>query len=395
MTNETHIGVASVRSVPSHSAPTGSSPPAPSSTPSPSTPKKRIMQAEILAGAVKPEELMHLSRQLASFIRAGVPITDGMRILAEEARTSRMRSTLFDIEERLRQGERLSTALNQHPKVFPAYYRAVMRSAELTGRLDLVLEQLGRYLERDLEARRKIMSALTYPAVIGTMALVTIVVLAGFVLPRFKLFFESLGAELPLPTRMMLALTDFLTQWWWALLLGLAGVIAIVLVTLATKRGRLLRDRILLRLPAIGPAVRTALIERFCRVLGSMVAASVPLPDALRVATASLRNRVFMTAFDRVGEAMLRGEGLAKPLASMKLFPRTAARMIRVGEETGTLHMQLEETARYYESELDHRIKRLTALFEPAMIVGMGLVVGFVAVAMVSAMYGVFNQVDI
>jgi type IV pilus assembly protein PilC len=138
-----------------------------------------------------------------------------------------------------------------------------------------------------------------------------------------------------------------------------------------------------------------ALVERFCRVLASMAAAGVPLTDALQVATESLRNRVFIRSLSRVNQAMLEGQGLAVPLSQTKLFPPTAARMIRVGEETGSLETQLEVTARYYETELDYRLKRLTALFEPAIIIGVGLVVGFVAVAMVSAMYGIFNQVKI
>ncbi|MGE5830806.1 MAG: type II secretion system F family protein, partial [Micromonosporaceae bacterium] len=150
-----------------------------------------------------------------------------------------------------------------------------------------------------------------------------------------------------------------------------------------------------LRLPLIGPTVRFALVERFARILSSMASAGVPLPDALRVATASLRNRVFTRSFGGVGEAMLRGEGLAKPLADTGLFPSTAARMIHVDEQTGTLATQLEVTARYYEGELDYRLKKLIALFEPAVIVVMGLIVGFVAVALVSAMYGIYNQVSV
>jgi type IV pilus assembly protein PilC len=227
------------------------------------------------------------------------------------------------------------------------------------------------------------------------MSLVTVIVLAGFVLPKYKVFFANLNAELPAPTRAMLAMTDFFTTWWWAVLGGIVVVSLLVLLVLATSGGKLLRDRFVLRLPVIGPTIQIALVERFCRVLGSMAAAGVALPDALRVATQSLQNRVFIRALNGVGEQMLRGEGLARPLGGVRLFPRTAARMIRVGEETGTLPTQLEMTARFYESELDHRLKRLTALFEPAMIVAMGLVVGFVAIAMVSAMYGVFSQVDV
>lgn len=364
--------------------------PAPRRTP----PKRNLGQIEIFGSSVKRDDLMHLSRQLGAFVQAGVPIIDAVRILGEEARRPALKATMFDIEERLRGGERLADAIAQHPKVFPPYYRAIMRSAELTGRLDSVLEQLARYLERDLEARRKISSALTYPLVIAGMSVATVVILAGWVLPKFKTFFTDLSATLPLPTRILLAFTDFLAQWWWAVVGGVLALTLIGALAGASEGGKLIRDRFLLALPVVGPTIKIALIERFCRVLASMASAGVALPDALKVATQSLRNRVFMRELDRVGEAMLRGEGLARPLGTVKFFPGTAARMIRVGEETGTLDRQLQVTAHYYEVELDHRLKRLTSLFEPAMIVGMGLVVGFVAVAMVSAMYGIFDQID-
>src|SRR5262249_35815479 len=168
-----------------------------------------------------------------------------------------------------------------------------------------------------------------------------------------------------------------------------------VALALRTKGGRLVADRFVLRLPMIGSTVRVALVERFCRVLSSMAGAGVALPDALRVATQSLRNQVFIRSLSGVGDAMLTGAGLAGPLSRAALSPSTAARMIRVGEETGTLDAQLDVTAHYYEGELDHRLKKLTGYFEPAIIIVMGLLVGFVAVAMVSAMYGIYNQVSV
>jgi type IV pilus assembly protein PilC len=315
--------------------------------------------------------------------------------LGDEAGNPALRRVMRDVEVGLRRGEKLSDCLDRHSRIFPEFYRGILRSAELTGQLDTVLEQLAKYLERDLEARRKIKAALIYPLMITIMSLITVVVLASFVLPRFKAFFASLHATLPLPTRMLLAVTDFVTQWWWALSTGLLAVGLLSYAAVQTRAGRYARDRLLLRVPVVGTTIQYALVERFCRVLSSMVGAGVPLPEALRVATDSLRNLVFMRSLAGVGEAMLEGRGLARPLAATGLFPGTAARMMRVGEETGTLDAQLEVTAHYYEGELDYKLKRLTALFEPAVIMVMGLVVGFVAVALVSAMYGIFSQVTI
>jgi type IV pilus assembly protein PilC len=295
----------------------------------------------------------------------------------------------------LRSGERFSDCLDRHPKVFPDFYRGIVRSAELTGELDVVLSRLAVYIERDLEARRKIQSATIYPAVILVMSVITVIVLSSFVLPKFKVFFESLDAKLPLPTRMLLAVTDFLTSWWWILAAGVGFVVLVIIVLLRTDKGLYGKDRLLLATPVLGTTIQYALVERFCRILASMVTAGVALPEALRVATDALRNRVYIRALSSVSEAMLEGQGIATPLAKTEMFPATAVQMLRVGEETGTLDAQLEVTAQYYETELDYKIKKLTALFEPAVIIVMGLLVGFVAVALVSAMYGVFNQVKV
>jgi type IV pilus assembly protein PilC len=355
--------------------------------------EKRNARGSIGRSGVKRDEVMHLSRQLSAFVRAGLPLIEAVHTLGVESANTNLRKTMADVEQGLHRGDSLTSCFDRHPRIFPAYYRGILRSAELTGHLDTVLDQLAKYLERDLEARRRITQALIYPAMIMALALVTVVVLAGFVLPRFRTFFESLHAELPLAPRILLAITDFVLAWWWAVVGGVAAVVLIVLLAMQTKAGRYAWDRLLLGFPVIGTTVRFALVERFCRVLASMAAAGVALPEALRVATDSLQNRVFIRSLSRVNQEMLEGQGLAMPLSRTKLFPATAARMIRVGEETGTLETQLEVTARYYETELDYKLKKLTALFEPAIIIAVGLIVGFVAVAMVSAMYGIFGQV--
>ena len=357
--------------------------------------KKSFLQMEISGPRVKRADVMHLSRQMAAFIRAGLPILNAVHTIGEESDNSSVRRVMADIEDGLRGGDRFSDCLDRHPKVFPEFYRGIVRSAELTGQLDTVLSRLAIYLERDLEAKRRIKSATTYPAVIAVVAVITIVVLSTYVLPKFKTFFKDLGAKLPLPTRMLLAVTDFLTNWWWALAAGVGVVVVAIALALTTDQGQYYKDRFLLSVPVVGDTIQYALVERFCRILASMVSAGVSLPESLRVATDSLNNRVYGRALNNVSEAMLEGEGLAGPLTKAGIFPGTAGQMLRVGEETGTLDNQLEVTAQYYEGELDYKIKRLTALFEPAVIIVMGLIVGFVAVALVSAMYGVFRQVKV
>jgi type IV pilus assembly protein PilC len=357
--------------------------------------KKSLLKTEITPPRVKREEVMHLSRQLGAFISAGLPLVDAVRLIGEEASNSALKRMMAATEVGLRGGDTLSDCFDRYPRIFPEFYRGILRSAELTGRLDTVLGQLSSYLERDLAVRRKIKSATIYPAIVASLSVVVVVVLAVFVLPRFEVFFASLDAELPLVTRILLAITDFFGDYWWALAGGLAGVVLLLFAGTRADQGRYLKDRFLLRVPVLGQTIRFVMVERFARILAAMVGAGVSLPDALRVATDSLRNRAFMRALAGVGESMFRGEGLAQPLTATGLFPTTATQMIRVGEETGTLDEQLETTAEYYEGELGYKIDKLTALFEPLVIIVMGLLVGFVAVALISAMYGIFNQVQI
>ena len=359
------------------------------------TEKTSILRYELSGPRIKREAIMHLSRQIAAFLRAGLPILEAVHTIGAESDNSSVRRMMNDIEDGLRSGERFSDCLEKFPKVFPSFYRGIVRSAELTGELDTVLARLSGYIERDLAARRKIKSAMMYPLIVSAMSVVTVLILAIYVLPKFEDFFADLDAELPLPTRMLLGFTGFLGHWWWAITGGVAALALLYFAITRTSRGKYARDALLLKVPVLGATIQYSLVERFCRVLGSMVAAGVNLTEALAVTTEALRNRVYIKRLGEVTEQMLEGQGIAGPLARTGLFPGTATQMLRVGEDTGSLDTQLEVTAEYYETELDYKIAKLTALFEPIVIIVMGLIVGFVAVALVSAMYGIFSQVDV
>lgn len=357
--------------------------------------KRSILQFELTARKVPRKEVMHFSRQLAVFVRAGIPIIEGLEVIAEDTPNKTFRVVLAEMTEALRSGETFAGAAESHPNAFPTYYRGILRSAELTGNLDVVLEQLADYIEREVEARQKIVAALIYPAVVAVMAVVAVLVLVTYVLPKFRDFFAGLDAELPLPTRILISAADFMAVWWWVFTALIVGSIVAVIVSLRTEWGGEVKDRVLLRVPVLGDLIRHAILERFCRILSSMVAAGVPLPDALEVTSDATNNRVYKRGLADAREAMLRGEGLAEPLAATGLFPGAARQMFRVGEDTGSLDAQLHTAAVYFDRELDYKIARFTGLFEPAIIVAVGVVVGFVAIALVSAMYGIFNQVEV
>jgi type IV pilus assembly protein PilC len=356
---------------------------------------RSLLQLELTPHKVKPVELANFSRQMAAFITAGLPLIEALAIIEEESPSKTLRKVVREVADSLRFGESFAEAMSAHADAFPPFYMAVLRSAEATGELDVVMRQLARYIERDMEAKRKIRSALAYPALVFAMSLVTVGVLTVFVLPRFKVFFESFNAELPLATRMLIRATDWFSSSWIYLVLLTVAVVVGVIAALRTERGRMLRDRFLLRTPVLGDVVRFTVVERFCRVLTSMLEAGVPIPDALRLASTGSNNLVFERSLEVARREMLEGDGIARPIARTKLFPVTVTSMMRVGEETGTLDDQLEVVATYFESELQYKLKRLTNLFEPLAVVFVGIFVGFVAIALISAVYGIYNQVDI
>jgi type IV pilus assembly protein PilC len=357
--------------------------------------KQSIWQFELTAKKVPRKELMHFSRQLAVFIKAGIPIIDALDVIREEMPNKHFLGILDAVITSLQSGSTFADAIALHSQAFPPFYVGILRSAELTGHLDDVLLQLSEYIERDVEARRKVVSALTYPAVIAALSVVVVVILTVYVMPKFKDFFAGLHATLPAPTRALLAISAFLTDYWYVFALAAVAFVIAILATLRNARGRLVRDRLFLKMPVIGDLVQFAALERFCRILSSMTSAGVPLPEALKVTADATSNEVFRSGLMTAREAMMRGEGLAQPLADTGLFPAAARQMMRVGESTGTLDAQLETAATYFDRELDFKIKKFTDLFEPAVLLAMGLVVGFVAIALVSAMYGIFRQVGV
>jgi type IV pilus assembly protein PilC len=356
--------------------------------------KKSVLAFEVTKKKLPQGELMHFSRQLAAFVRAGIPLVEAIEVIEEETEDKTLRVVLAGVRASLISGDTLSAALTPYETLFPQFYIDMVKAAELTGKVDDVLDDMSNYIKRDMEARGTIKSAAIYPIVILFVSIVTVVVLSVFVLPRFKVFFESFKATLPLPTRMLIGLTDFLTAYWWALLLGFVLVVVGLMVAVRTTRGRRLKDRLVLKTPVIGQVIRFSIVERFCRLLATMMEAGVPLPEAMAVLGQGTKNVLFQAGLAEVREAMMRGEGLARPLSASELFPGAVVQMVRVGENTGTLATQLEVASDYYGQELEYKIQHLTALFEPVVIICMGAAVGFVAIALISAMYGIYRQVQ-
>ena len=358
--------------------------------------ERKGLQLEITKEKVPLVDIMHFSRQMATFLRSGVPMTEALDNLRQDAENKRFKQILGDVLDRVTAGRSVTEALSLHADVFPPYFMALLGSAELTGRMDEAFDQLHTYIRRDVELTRAVRKALIYPMILLGVAILVVLVIVVFAIPKFAEFFADFDAELPLPTRMLMGVADFVGS--------PAGLITgVLLVALAvatvlyvrTPKGRRNLHALQLKIPMIATVVTYSSTERFTRVLSALLDAGVPLPEALPTSIECANNEVYKERLRVAMEGTLEGRGFADPLASTGLFPNAVIQMVRVGERTGELSDQLNNAAGFYEEELGYAVEKLTAWFEPMMILFIGVVVGFVALAMVSAMYGIYNQVEI
>ncbi len=342
---------------------------------------------------VRTADLILFSRQLATFIRVGVPITDAIKLLQGASSSGAFRAALEDIRDDLDAGEAFSTAIAHHPSVFNELYIDMVKAAEYSGTLDRVLLQVAAYLQRQDTAFKKLRSAMIYPAVILVLAMAVCTVLVVFVLPNFVSIFHEFHAELPLPTRIMLGVGVFAQTWRFQIIAGIFITIVAVLGFMNSPPGRVFWDYTLIRLPIIGSIVTYGIIERFTRTLSTMLRAGIPISQTFDIAISSAGNIRYKRGLVSVKQRMVTGEGFSAPLEATGLFDPMMIRMIQVGEETGTLDSSLEQIADFLSEEMDYKVKNMIALMEPALVIAVGGAVGFVAVSVILPMYGLLKAV--
>jgi type IV pilus assembly protein PilC len=343
--------------------------------------------------SVKRVELVLFSRMMATFIRAGVPILDGIGVVREQADSKVFRRALDDVASHLRDGEPLSTALARHPRVFPRLYVDMVVAAEATGELDTILDQLAQYLDQADATSRRVRQAMLYPGIVLSLAVVVVLILITFVLPSFVALFADFDAELPLPTRLMMALGAFGGAYGvqtGAVILGLA---VLAYLTRGTRRVRWLRHRVVFRLPVVGKLVRLGIESRFTRMLGILLRAGVPVSQAFEISATGTGNDEYARRLAPVRAALISGDGIAGPLRESRLFSPLLIQMVSVGEETGTLDAYLDLAADFMDGDLEYKTKQMVTLIEPVLIGGVALVVGFVALSVITPMYSILQQI--
>ena len=339
-------------------------------------------------GRVSGSDIHNFTRELATMLNAGLPLAHALATLASLNNKPALRDLLERIRANVEGGAPLSDALEQTNGPFSNFYTSLIRAGEATGALELVLQRLADYQQRAKQLHDAILSALLYPAILLLVAGSSLVVLLIYVVPQFQPLFEDLGQSLPLSTQIVVAMASILRDLWWTFPLLIAAMIAASRALLANPDTRKKRDGLVLRLPLVGELVTRIEVTKMCRTLGTLTGSGVALLDGVRLVHNTAGNRVIADALDTVARELEHGRGLSQPMADANCFPELAIQLIRVGEETGALANMLLKLADIYDEETQSTIKRMLALMEPALILGLGLIIAFIIISILLAILG-------
>jgi type IV pilus assembly protein PilC len=334
-------------------------------------------------GRVKEKDLVVFTRQFATMIGAGLPLIQALEILEKQTENKTFAKTIGDIKGDVEGGSTFADALKKHPKIFSELYTNMVAAGEAGGILDTILVRLANYIEKAQKLKRKVKGAMIYPSVVVSVAVLVIVIIMVFVVPTFSKMFTQLGGTLPVPTQLIINLSNFLGGTGGLVVLGSIIALVIFLTQLnRTVKGKKLIDATILKLPIIGILFRKVAVAKFTRTLGTLVSSGVPILDGLNITAKTAGNKIIEKAVLDVRQGVSEGKTIAEPLADSKVFPPMVTQMIAVGESTGALDSMLEKIADFYDEEVDDAVANLTSMIEPALMVFLGGTIGFIVVAM-------------
>lgn len=332
-------------------------------------------------------DLITFTTELSALLGAGLPLDRSLNILSEISESGAMKDTIQSILRSIREGSSFSEALQRHPKIFPRIYINMIRAGEAGGVLDVVLDKLNEFLESMRELKEHIFSAMIYPTILVLTGGASIALLLTFVLPRFSVIFSELGRSLPLQTQVLLTVSGLIKSYWWVFFISLLSLWFIFRGYIRSEKGRYQWDS--LKMSLMGDIIRKVETARFCRTLGTLLQSGVPLLQALNNAKEVIGNQVIASKIDMIAKGAKEGRGIAGPLSEVRIFPPLALSMIKVGEETGQLETMLLKVAQTYERSLRVAIKRFVSLLEPALILGMGIIIGSIVISILMAIFSI------
>lgn len=351
------------------------------------------VRAKKSGGGISMRDIVIFTRQFSTMINAGLPLVQALDILSKQSENKALSAVVRDVVFDVESGNTVADAMKKHPKAFSDLYTNMVAAGEAGGILDTILNRLAVFMEKNDALVRKVKGAMIYPTVIMCVAGLCVVILLWKVIPVFASMFSSVGMELPLPTRIVIGASTFLNAYWWAIILGVAGLGYVVKKYYATPSGQLVIDRTLLHAPVLGDVLRKSAVSRFTRTLGTLISSGVSILDGLEITARTAGNRVVQDAIMGSRASIAGGETIAGPLQKSKVFPPMVISMIAVGEQTGGLDEMLSKIADFYDDEVDAAVSALLSLLEPIMIVFLGVVVGGMVVAMYLPIFDMVNAV--
>lgn len=344
--------------------------------------KKSLMKLG-MGGRVKDKDIVVFTRQFATMIDAGLPLVQALDILSAQVENKTLAKTLQEVKGDVESGATYADALKKHPRVFTELYVNMVAAGEAGGILDTILNRLASYIEKAMKLKKKVKGAMIYPAVVTSVAVLVIAVIMIFVVPTFAKMFAQLGGTLPLPTRIIINISNFLAGAGGVMIVAaIIGLVVFIVQVRRTEKGKYVIDRILLRLPIFGPLLNKVAVAKFTRTLGTLVSSGVPILDGLEITAKTSGNKVIEYAIMDVRKGVVGGKTLAEPITKAKVFPPMVTHMIAVGESTGALDAMLAKIADFYDDEVDAAVSNLTAMMEPLLMVFLGGAVGYIVVAM-------------
>ncbi len=342
--------------------------------------KARILR---FGGKIKDKDIVVFTRQFSTMINAGLPLVQALEILSTQVENKIFGKTIAQIKTDVESGLTYADALKKHPRIFSELYVNMVAAGEAGGVLDTILNRLAAYIEKSMKLKKKVKGAMVYPAVVTGVAVLVIVIIMLFVVPTFSKMFAQLGGTLPLPTRMVIGLSNFIAGIGGLVtLVAIIGVIVFITQFRRTEKGKKISDSILLKLPIIGALLNKVAVAKFTRTLGTLVSSGVPILDCLEITAKTSGNKVVEYSILDVRKEVVGGKTLADPIKKAKVFPPMVTHMVAVGESTGALDAMLSKIADFYDDEVDNAVSNLTAMMEPVLMIFLGTTVGFIVIAM-------------
>ncbi|MGN6185349.1 MAG: type II secretion system F family protein [Thermoanaerobaculia bacterium] len=344
-------------------------------------------------GGVRPQSIAIFTRQFSVMIDAGLPLVQCLEILGGQQEHKVFKRTIIQLRQDVESGSSLADAMRRHPKVFNDLFTNMIAAGEAGGILDTILQRLATYIEKAVKLNSQVKSAMIYPVAVISIACIVVAIILWKVIPVFAALFESLGAELPLPTRVVIALSNFIGDFWWLM------IILMVALFYATKRyhqtykGKRVLDGLLLRAPVLGLLLRKIAVARFCRTLATLTSSGVPILDGLQITARTAGNSVIEDAIMATRKSVEEGKTISEPLGDTEVFPAMVVQMIAVGEQTGALDTMLSKIADFYEEEVDVAVAGLMKLLEPILIAFLGVAIGGIVIALYMPMFSLISQI--